>query len=92
MAHPAVELAYVVGLPDPERDELVAAVIVPRPGAEASGEDLRTFCRERLAGYKVPRRFRLVDASELPLTTTGKLQKNRLPALFEAPPEAGPTG
>ena len=79
---PAVELAYVIGLPDPERDQRVAAVIVAREGAAISTEDLIAHCAERLATYKVPREYRFVGAGDLPLTTTGKLQKARLGELF----------
>ena len=81
---PSVELAYVIGLPDPERDQRVAAVIVPREGAATSADALAAHCAERLAAYKVPRDYRFVGAGELPLTTTGKLQKARLREFFAA--------
>ena len=84
---PAVELAYVIGLPDPERDQRVAAVVVTREGAVTSADALIAHCAERLAAYKVPREFRFVGAGALPLTTTGKLQKARLGEFF-APDEA----
>jgi fatty-acyl-CoA synthase len=87
MAHPDVEQAFVVGLPDAERDELLAAVIVPRPGRPVDEAALRAHCREQLAGYKVPRRFRFAAVAELPLTTTGKVQKLRLPELFSGADE-----
>jgi len=82
-AHPGVAQVYVVGLPDPERDEIVAAVIVPSdPEAPPDTSDLHAFCRERMAAYKVLRRYRFADDTELPLTSTRKLQKLRLPELF----------
>ena len=81
---PQVELAYVIGLPDPERDQRVAAVIVPREGAACSAEALAAHCAESLAAYKVPREYRFVGAGALPLTTTGKLQKARLGEFFAA--------
>jgi fatty-acyl-CoA synthase len=84
MRHPEVQLAFVTGIPDAARDEVLAAVIVPRPGAALSEETLCAFCRESLAAYKVPRRIRFVAEGELPLTTTGKVQKNRLAAKFFA--------
>jgi fatty-acyl-CoA synthase len=84
MSHPGVHAAFVTGVPDPQRDEVLAAVIVPKPGATLSEEDVCTFCRKALAAYKVPRLVRFVTESELPLTTTGKLQKNRLAATFFA--------
>ena len=84
MTHPDVHLAYVTGVPDAERDEVLAAVIVTRPGATLTAEQLVDFCRAPLAAYKLPRLVRFVAEHELPLTTTGKLQKNRLASLFFA--------
>jgi fatty-acyl-CoA synthase len=81
-AHPAVELALVTGIPDERLDEALAAVIVLRRGQQADVDDLSAYCRAELAAYKTPRHFRFVEASALPLTTTGKLQRNRLPELF----------
>ena len=81
IGHSAVELAYVIGLKDPRRDEIVAAVIVAREKVEA--ETLLALCCETLAAYKIPRRIKFVTAAELPLTSTGKLQKNRLKNLFD---------
>jgi fatty-acyl-CoA synthase len=81
-AHPAVAQAYVVGVPDPKRDELLAAVIVPRAGAAIAAETLAAHCASRLSTYKIPRLWRVVAETELPLTVTGKLQKNRLAELF----------
>jgi len=80
--HPAVAAAFVVGVPDATRDEVLAAVVVRRPGADATEKVLEAHCRSALAAYKVPRLFRFVEEDELPLTVTGKLQKNRLPELF----------
>jgi fatty-acyl-CoA synthase len=82
MGHPAVEQAFVVGLPDAERDELLAAVIVPRPGRALDEAAVLAHCRAQLAGYKVPRRILVTAVERLPLTSTGKVQKLRLPELF----------
>jgi fatty-acyl-CoA synthase len=82
MTHPDVHLAFVTGVPDPIRDEVLGAVIVPKPGATLSEESVCAFCREALAAYKVPRLIRFAAEHELPLTTTGKLQKNRLADTF----------
>src|SRR5512145_1419526 len=84
MSHPGVHAAFVTGVPDPQRDEVLGAVIVPKPGAALSEEEVCAFCLKSLAAYKVPRLIRFVAESELPLTTTGKLQKNRLAATFFA--------
>ncbi|MEQ8663210.1 MAG: AMP-binding protein, partial [Gammaproteobacteria bacterium] len=80
--HPAVELAFVTGIPDARLDEALAAVIVLRSGASVDAATLTALCRERLAAYKTPRHFRFVDAGALPLTTTGKLKRNALATLF----------
>jgi fatty-acyl-CoA synthase len=81
MGHPTVELAYVIGLPDARRDEIVAAVIISTE--EVAAETLIALCREALAAYKVPRKLIFVSHDDLPLTSTGKLQKNRLKDLFD---------
>lgn len=86
MAMPGVRLAQVVGVPDATRDELLAAVIVLKPGVTLTVEAVTTHCRDQLAAYKVPRLVRFVKEHELPLTTTGKIQKNRIAATFFAPP------
>src|SRR5205814_541264 len=56
LQHPDVKQAYVVGVPDRAKDEIVAAVIEMRAGAPADVDALVAFCRERLASYKVPAR------------------------------------
>lgn len=80
-AHPGIAQIYVTGIPDDRLDEALAAVIVPLEKPPRP-EDLIAFGREALAGYKVPRKFRFVSADELPMTTTGKLQRNRLAEFF----------
>ena len=74
--HPDVLEAAVVGLPDKRWGEMVTAMVVPRQGAAIDGADLEAFCRERLAGFKVPRRVEVV--SELPRNPMGKVQKFRI--------------
>ena len=78
LGHPAVEQAYVVGLPDPRKEEILAAVVVLHDGREAEPEALRAFCKAALAAFKVPQEFRLMRRNELPVTATGKVQKFRL--------------
>lgn len=78
LEHPDVLDVAVVGLPDPRWDERVTAVVIARPGVAPDQEDLRAFCRERLAGYKVPKQFVFTDA--FPRTPLGKIAKHRLRA------------
>ena len=75
-AHPAVAEVGVVGLPDQMRGETVKAWIVLRPGHTATGAELKAFCRERLAPYKVPGKYEIVK--ELPKTQVGKVLRRVL--------------
>jgi acyl-CoA synthetase (AMP-forming)/AMP-acid ligase II len=74
--HPAVSEAAVVGLPDPTWGENVTAVVVLRPGATATEAEIIGVCRDRLAGYKKPKRVIFLD--ELPKTVSGKIIKREL--------------
>ncbi len=76
--HPDVEQAYVVGVPDRRREEILAAVVVLREGGVTGADGLRAFCKERLAAFKVPALFRFATRDELPVTATGKVQKVKL--------------
>jgi fatty-acyl-CoA synthase len=78
LGHPAVEQAYVVGVPDPRKEEILVAVVVPKPGHQADPAALRALCRDALAAYKVPQEIRLMRREDLPVTSTGKVQKFRL--------------
>jgi fatty-acyl-CoA synthase len=71
--HPEVLKAAVVGTPDDDLGEMVTAIIVPKPGADLSEEDVMEFARERMASYKIPRRVEFEP--DLPETATGKVQK-----------------
>jgi fatty-acyl-CoA synthase len=82
LGHPAVEQAYVVGLPDPRKEEILAAAIVLKDGCVAEPEALRDFCKKALAAFKVPEEFRLFARDALPVTATGKVQKFRLAELL----------
>lgn len=84
MDHPTVNLAFVVGVPDARRDEVLGAIIITDPSTTVSEQELVAFCKERLATYKVPRCFAFCGESDLPLTTTGKVQRNRLVDTFFA--------
>jgi len=76
LLHPEVTEAAVVGVPHPELGEEVAAFVALRSGARANADDLVAYCRERLAGFKYPRRVTLVAA--LPRSATGKILKAEL--------------
>ena len=74
--HPKVLEAAVVGVPDPKRGETVKAVVVLKEGQAATIEEIRAFCKERLAPYKVPV---LVEfAAALPRTQAGKVLRRLL--------------
>lgn len=74
--HPAVEQAAVFGVPDVKFVEELCAWVKLKSGASVTEEELRDYCRSRLAHYKVPRYIRFV--SEFPQTVTGKIQKFKM--------------
>jgi fatty-acyl-CoA synthase len=71
--HPSVQSVQVFGVPDAKYGEEVCAWIVLKSGHQPSAQDIRDFCRDQIAHYKVPRHVRFVD--EMPMTITGKVQK-----------------
>jgi acyl-CoA synthetase (AMP-forming)/AMP-acid ligase II len=73
MDHPAVAQCLTFGVPHIKLGEEVCAAIVPRLGQSVKDTELRSFCAERLAHFKVPRRIVFVD--EIPKGATGKLQR-----------------
>ncbi len=77
-SHPAVAECAALGEPDEQRGEHVVLFAVARPEVELRPEELKAHCRERLAGYKVPRRVLIAD--ELPKLPTGKVNKRALAA------------
>jgi long-chain acyl-CoA synthetase len=77
--HEAVAQCAVVGLSDEKWGEKVHAEVILKPGASLSGEEMEAFCREYLAGYKIPKSFQFVDA--IPLTAVGKVDKVAIRAL-----------
>jgi long-chain acyl-CoA synthetase len=74
--HPAVQMAGVVGRPDPRSGEEVVAYVALRPGAEVDADELVRWGREHIGGYKYPREVHLVDA--VPLTAVGKIDRKVL--------------
>jgi long-chain acyl-CoA synthetase len=74
--HPQILEAAVAGIPDPYRGETVKAYIVLKAGESATAEEIITFCRERLAAYKVPKLLEFRDT--LPKTMIGKILRRQL--------------
>jgi fatty-acyl-CoA synthase len=74
--HPDIVDVQVIGVPDPRFGEEITAWVKVRPGAELIDEDVRAFCRGRIAHFKVPRYVRFAD--DFPMTVTGKVQKFRM--------------
>ena len=69
--HPAVQQACVIGVPDARTGERARALIVLRPGQQATGEEIAEWAREHLAAYKIPRDWQFVES--LPVGGTGKV-------------------
>jgi fatty-acyl-CoA synthase len=78
--HPAVEQISVVGIPDPKYGEELCAWIKLKKGVTATEDEIRQFCRRKLAHYKVPKVVRFVDV--FPQTVTGKIQKFKIRELM----------
>lgn len=87
--HPKVLEACVVGIPDAYRGETVRAYIVPKAGQKVTAEELDTFCRERLAAYKVPKQYEF--RTELPKTMIGKVLRRALREEATKQTESGQT-
>jgi fatty-acyl-CoA synthase len=87
LQHPDVIEAHVVGVPDQAKGEIVAAAVELRAGAATDDAAILTFCRERLASYKVPTRLAFRTAAQLPRTPTGKIHKPTLSRELAARPD-----
>ena len=75
-AHPDVAMVAALGVPDETFGEVGDAFVEPKPGTAPEGTVLRKWCRERLANYKVPKRFEV--RAELPRLPIGKIDKQTL--------------
>jgi len=80
-SHSAVAQCAVIGIPSEKWGESVHAVLVLRPGASLSLEELRAHCRERIAGYKLPRSMEI--RASLPTSSVGKVLKTDLRKTFQ---------
>ncbi|BBX17658.1 AMP-binding protein [Mycolicibacterium duvalii] len=79
---PAAEV-HVVGLPDPQRGEIVAAVVAFDDAPEFDEDAVRTALRRELSAYKVPRRFTVCRRADLPLLASGKVDLSAVKAMFD---------
>jgi acyl-CoA synthetase (AMP-forming)/AMP-acid ligase II len=77
-------VAHVVGIPDPERGQVVAAIIALEDGAEFDEAALRERLKAELSAYKIPRRLAAVPRSEIPVLSSGKVDIAHLTKLFDA--------
>jgi fatty-acyl-CoA synthase len=79
LAHPAVETAQVVGVPDARLGEVPCAYVTLKSGFEVSEEELKSWTKQRMANFRVPRYLRIVpDFESIGMTASGKVQKQKL--------------
>ena len=76
--YPKVHEIAVIGVPDEKWGEAVKAIIVLKPGEEATEQEIISFCEDKLAGYKKPKSVDFIQASEMPKTPTGKILRRPL--------------
>ena len=74
--HPKVQDVQVIGVPDEKYGEELCAWIKLRDGEDANADEIKAFCKDQIAHFKVPRYVRFVD--EFPMTVTGKIQKFKM--------------
>ncbi|MGK5113806.1 MULTISPECIES: long-chain-fatty-acid--CoA ligase [unclassified Geodermatophilus] len=79
-SHPAVAEVAVIGIPDDKWGEMVTALVVVAEGQQVTPEEIIAHCRQRIAGYKIPKRVEFREA--IPRTATGKIQKFKLREAF----------
>ena len=78
--HSGVNEAAVIGVPDVKYGEALFAVIVPAPGANPTEDEIIAHCRDRIGGYKIPRRMAFID--EMPKSAMGKILKTELRKMY----------
>ncbi|MDO5769496.1 MAG: AMP-binding protein [Psychrobacter sp.] len=79
--HPKIRDVQVVGVPDDHYGEVLAAWIIPKKDETLSEDEVKQFCRDHIAHYKVPQYFRFVE--EYPMTITGKIQKYKIAEMMK---------
>jgi acyl-CoA synthetase (AMP-forming)/AMP-acid ligase II len=78
-----VRMAFVMGIPDPERGEVVAAVVAPDEGASLDPDTLSAQVNAQLSHYKVPVRWLIIEEGEIPWLASGKPDKRSLKERFQ---------
>ena len=71
--HPKISEAQVIGVPDPRYGEEIMAWVKVKPGEQVTEEELKEYCKGKIAHNKIPRYLKVVDS--FPMTVTGKIQK-----------------
>jgi len=74
--HPAISDVQVIGVPDARYGEELCAWVRCKEGETTTADDLRAWCRGKIAGYKIPRYWKFTD--RFPMTVTGKIQKFKM--------------
>jgi acyl-CoA synthetase (AMP-forming)/AMP-acid ligase II len=87
---PEVKDVHVLGVPDPQRGEIVAALVIPAEGAEPDPDELRERSRAELSNFKVPRLVVLAKEEELPWLATGKPDRLAIRSILTAAAAGGP--
>lgn len=81
---PGIHSAYVVGIPDQERGQLVVAAVVPREDARLDFASIRTILAQKLSSYKVPREYVVITREEVPMLPSNKVSRRGIEAMIAA--------